>query len=164
MGRRCLAFLTDCSLVAIFAVILAGFLAFRGVDISDEGTRAVGELALIFWLVYMVMATYFTRMTVGKYLLSIEIRSSRPGQIRPAIWELGMRETAFRWMSTLLFLGYIPAFSDSRHRSWSDRWANTVVVRRNVKPRRWIVGLFAFTILGILLLAGLVVLVGWTRY
>jgi hypothetical protein len=48
-----------------------------------------------------------------------------------------MRESVFRWMSFILFIGHIPAFSDNRHRSWSDRMANTVVVVRQAKRRRF---------------------------
>jgi hypothetical protein len=164
MGRRFLAFTADCGVLGLFAFVVVALISFSDSPVTDEIRRSLGRIAVILWLLYMVVASYFKQMTVGKYLLGVELQSTRPGSVRPLIWELAMRETVFRWMSLIMLIGYIPAFSDARHRSWSDRWANTVVVRRNVKPRRWIVGLFAFTILGILLLAGLVVLVGWTRY
>jgi hypothetical protein len=50
-----------------------------------------------------------------------------------------MRETVFRWISLFFFMGYGRAFSDGRHRYWSDRMANTVVVVRQAKRRRFTV-------------------------
>ena len=116
MGRRFLAYLADCFILVLYAFILAGWMALRGRDPNNESAHALGRLALILWLIYMVAAPYFTGMTLGRYLLGVEIRSSRPGHAHPALWELGMRETAFRWMSCILFIGYIPAFFDARPR------------------------------------------------
>ena len=155
--RRFFAFLADCAVLVLFAFITA-VNVLPGHDASPHAVKALARLTLIFWLVYMIAAPYFTGMTLGKYLLGIEIRSSRPDHARPAIWELAMRETVFRWMSLILFLGYIPAFNDPRHRSWSDRWANTVVVRRTGKPRRWVVWAFVLIMLAILTLIWLTTL------
>jgi uncharacterized RDD family membrane protein YckC len=151
MGRRFLAFVADCVIFVLIALVLGGILLVSGRPLREE----VGRLIVTLWLIYMVTALYFTRTTIGKYLLGMEVRSSRPGQDVPALWELAMRETVFRWLSFLLFMGYIPAFTDVRHRTWSDRWANTVVVRRIGKPSRWIMSLFALTTIGLVLFVAL---------
>jgi len=127
MGRRLLAFVADWVAFVAFRVVIHVTL-----PIQDED--AEWRLALILWLAYMVLTLYFAHTTIGKYLFNIEVRSTRPGRIYPRISDLAMRETVFRWISMILLIGYIPAFYDQRYRAATDKWANTVVVRRAGKP------------------------------
>jgi len=133
MWRRGLAFLADVCTFLLLAALMQAALSYRSPSIDLTNTIQ------ILWLTSIILSLRFTGTTLGKYTFNIEVRSSRPGPKRPAIWELAMRETFFRWMSLLFFMGYIPAYSDSRHRSWSDRMANTVVVMRQKKRRRFII-------------------------
>src|SRR5690349_17426832 len=124
MTRRLFAFLADCGTFLLFGILTIGILMLAGMA---EKTERLARPILILWLAFIVLSLRFSGTTLGKYAFNVEVRSSRPGRTRPAIWELAMRETLFRWMSCLCFIGYYHAFSDKWHRSWSDRMVNTVV-------------------------------------
>ena len=133
MWRRLFAFVADVGTLLLLAALVKMALSDRAASLDLTNTIQ------ILWLTSIILSLRFTGTTLGKYTFKIEVRSSLPQPMRPAIWELAMRETFFRWMSLLFFMGYIPAYSDSRHRSWSDRMANTVVVMRQKKRRRFTV-------------------------
>jgi hypothetical protein len=138
MTRRFLAYLADFSTLPFFIACVTLAL---GPD--ERQINHVIRPVTIVWLTCIVLSLRFCGTTPGKYTFNLEVRSSRLGHRYAAIWELAMREPVFRWMSFLFFAGYIPAFSDSRHRSWSDRYANTVVVVRQGKRQRFVLCLAA---------------------
>jgi len=153
MGRRFLAFVADCVVLVVLSFVIGAILFLSGR--RDLSENLVVDLAFILWLIYIVLALYFAHTTIGKYLFNIEVRSSRPDRAYPRISDLAMRDTVFRWISLILLTGYMPAFFDRCHRASTDRWANTLVVRRTGKPSRVITGIFVFITVSLLVLIAL---------
>jgi len=157
MWRRLFALWADAGTFLLFAFVVAWALASLSPDVNH-----LLRLVAILWLTGIILSLRLTGTTLGKYTFNIEVRSSRAGRTRAAIWELAMRETVFRWMSICFFMGYGYVFSDGQHRYWSDRMANTVVVMRQKKRRRFTVILagsvcaleFLLTVIAILFWAG----------
>jgi hypothetical protein len=133
MTRRFLCYLWDWCAFVLFAACFTVVLGRDGQRVNQP-IRPV----TIVWLMCIVLLLRFCGTTPGWYTFNLEVRSSRPSHRYAAIWELAMRETVFRWMSLLFFAGYIPTFSDSQRRSWSDRYAKTIVVMRQGKRQGFV--------------------------
>jgi len=99
MWRRLFAFLADVCTFLLLAALVKAALGYRSPSIDLTNTIQ------ILWLTSIILSLRFTGTTLGKYTFNIEVRSSRTGPKRPAIWELAMRETFFLWMSRGFFMG-----------------------------------------------------------
>ena len=130
MWRRLFAFFADVGTFLPFAALVV-----VAVGDTEHNVNHLIRPILILWLTAIILSLRFSGTTPGKYTFNLDLRSTRQGRTRPAIWELAMRETVFRWMSLFVFMGYGRAFSDGRQRYWSDRMSNTVLVMRQDKRR-----------------------------
>src|SRR4051812_39929342 len=112
MWRRLFAFLADAGTLLLLAALINLPLMNRtpGVDLTNT--------IRVLWLTSIIVSVRLSGTTLGKYTFNVEVRSIGPGQKRPPIWELAMRETVFRWISICCFMDYGRTFSDGRRRYW----------------------------------------------
>ena len=83
----------------------------------------------------MIATQYLWGQTPGKMLLGVRVYAA-PG--RGGSWRrrIAVRETLGRFLNQLFFgFGYLASLGDSRRRTWGDRAAGTVVLRRDAAPR-----------------------------
>ena len=86
-------------------------------------------LDIIFYLLgvlYFVIATYNTGTTFGKWLLKLKVVSSN--NTKPSFLDLVYRETIGRYLSSIIFIGYIIIPFDSEKRGLHDRLCDTRVI------------------------------------
>ena len=86
-------------------------------------------LDIVFYLLgvlYFVVATYNTGTTFGKWLLKLKVVSSN--NTKPSFLDLLYRETIGRYLSSIIFIGYIIIPFDSEKRGLHDHLCNTRVV------------------------------------
>lgn len=86
-------------------------------------------LDIVFYLLgvlYFVIATYNTGTTFGKWLLKLKVVSSN--NTKPSFLDLLYRETIGRYLSSIIFIGYIIIPFDSEKRGLHDRLCDTRVI------------------------------------
>lgn len=86
-------------------------------------------LDIIFYLLgvlYFVIATYNTGTTFGKWLLKLKVVSSNNTKL--SFLDLLYRETIGRYLSSIIFIGYIIIPFDSEKRGLHDHLCDTRVI------------------------------------
>lgn len=86
-------------------------------------------LDIVFYLLgslYFIIATYNTGTTFGKWLLKLKVVSLN--NTKPSLLDLIYRETIGRYLSSLIFIGYIIIPFDSEKRALHDRLCDTRVI------------------------------------
>ena len=86
-------------------------------------------LDIIFYLLaafYFVITTYNTGTTFGKWLLKLKVISSN--NTKPSFLNLVYRETIGRYLSSIIFIGYIIIPFDSEKRGLHDHLCDTRVI------------------------------------
>ncbi|MDO4566031.1 MAG: RDD family protein [Oscillospiraceae bacterium] len=127
---RFFAFLLDCLVAGIMALIVNGLLGLAlGSALDEYVLFSIRLRGVISWLVsalYFVLLTGFTGMTAGKRLLRIKVLSADGA--KAGWWSVIYRETIGRYLSSLLGIGYLVLAFDRRHRGFHDMLADTRVV------------------------------------
>lgn len=131
---RLIAFAIDNLLIAIvlsFVKIPLGIATLiNGASILTKPVLfEFSTLDIIFYLLgvlYFVVATYNTGTTFGKWLLKLKVVSSN--NTKPSFLDLVYRETIGRYLSSIIFIGYIIIPFDSEKRGLHDHLCNTRVV------------------------------------
>lgn len=94
-----------------------------------------GEAVLCYLLqsAYFVLMTYFGGATLGKRAMGLRVVST-DGQ-KCSFMTVLYRETIGRYLSRILFIGYLLAIGDIEHRTLHDRICDTrVVLKDAVRP------------------------------
>lgn len=141
-GPRAAAFLIDRALIAaaLCVVRVPAYIA----SLFGAGAftaRAVffqySALDVVCWLlsaVYFTLMTYYAGATLGKKVmrLRVETESGEPLRFIDVLY----RETAGRFLSGILCIGYFVALADKEHRALHDRLCDTRVVYDDVRFSR----------------------------
>ncbi len=77
--------------------------------------------------IYFIMLTYYKGATIGKYLLRIKVVSDVPGDKLPLI-NVIYRETIGRYLSSIVFVGYLLVAASKDKRGLHDMLSDTHVV------------------------------------
>lgn len=133
-GVRAAAFVVDRALLflalgtirlpaALSALFGAGGLA------AESFLFQYTALDVLCWLlsaVYFVLLTYFTGSTLGKKLLRIRVMSASGAPLR--FIDVLYRETVGRFLSGIMYIGYVMALADGKRRAFHDWLCDTCVV------------------------------------
>ena len=132
-GARLAAYLIDRFLLALalsvvwvptaLVSLLSGGGALRPVLFTHS---ALDIVCYALSALYFVLMTYLNGATLGKMLLHIRVEGN-DGQ-RPSFLSVLYRETVGRFLSGLLYIGYLLALIDSRSRAFHDWLSDTRVV------------------------------------
>ncbi|HTK03702.1 MAG TPA: RDD family protein [Alphaproteobacteria bacterium] len=153
-GRRLGAFLIDQFTWAITTFILGLLYYFL--------TRSTEPGLFIYLLFYFLYGAYFILpiwkygATPGKKALGIKVTRTDGSSL--GFWRVVLRETIGKWLSSILYIGYLWVIWDKNKQAWHDKIADTKVVTNKVsgdgKESPWIfviVGLvIAFVVITIL--------------
>ena len=97
--------------------------------LSNEVLFNFSILDIIFYLLkslYFIIATYNTGTTFGKWLLKLKVVSQN--NTKPSFLDLLYRETIGRYLSSIIFIGYIIIHFDYEKRALHDRLCDTRVI------------------------------------
>lgn len=131
--RRLLAFAVDSLIAWLFTVLLsliARFIGLGGLGFFTE--RIFFDFTAANVVGYLIIAAYFVIFTKclgatpGKRLLRIKVVNSEPKPL--SWWGVIYRETIGRYLTSLLFVGYLVLAIDSQHRGFHDMLADTRVI------------------------------------
>lgn len=75
---------------------------------------------------YFILLTYYTGATVGKKLLNLKVVTIDGSPL--TLWNVFYRETIGRYLSSLLFIGYIMVGASSEKRGLHDYLCDTKVI------------------------------------
>ena len=130
-GPRAAAFLLDRLLLALalLAVRIPAWIS----GLSTGGHSAVffeftapDILCYVLMSVYFILLTYFTGRTLGKKVMGLRVE--KEDGAKPSLPDVIYRETIGRYLSGILYWGYLMALADSRHRAFHDYICDTRVV------------------------------------
>ncbi len=131
-GPRAAAFLLDRLLLAL-AIFLVRFpLWLSGVSGGMKATDILFSFSMmdilcyVLMSVYFILLTYFTGSTLGKKVMGLRVE--KEDGAKPSLPDVIYRETIGRYLSGILYLGYLMALADSRHRAFHDYICDTRVV------------------------------------
>lgn len=141
-GPRAAAFVVDRLLVwlALLFVRLPAAIAglFGGGGFASRAVlfqySALDVICFLLSAAYFVLMTYYTGGTLGKKLMRLRVERSDGGPVR--FIDILYRETAGRFLSGILFLGYLMVLADKENRAFHDWLCGTCVVYSDVKFRR----------------------------
>lgn len=141
---RLFAFLVDSVLAGIASLIVKGsvYLFFSGLPLSLDNLIfdfGIGDIcAYIATVMYFVLFTlYKSGKTPGKMVMGIEVINA--DGTRAGFWKLLFRETVGRYLSSMLFVGYIMAAFSAEKAGLHDTLSDTRVVfsaGRNFAPQQ----------------------------
>ncbi|MEG0751425.1 MAG: RDD family protein [Oscillospiraceae bacterium] len=131
---RLFAFCIDSLIAWIMSLVVTGVvgLALSGLSGDVMNSYVLFEITLKSIVQYLVISCYFivltgtTGMTAGKRLLRIRV-VCKDGS-RPNWWTVIYRETIGRYLSSILFIGYLVLAFDGKHRGFHDMLSDTRVV------------------------------------
>lgn len=131
---RAAAFAIDSVLVSAVLLIVRAPAAlaslFGGGSLtSDDFLFTFSALDVFCWAVsaaYFTLMTYFTGGTLGKKLLRLRVEGEDGAPLR--LIDVIYRETVGRFLSGIMFVGYIMVFFDTKHRAFHDWLCGTAVV------------------------------------
>ncbi len=134
--RRLAAFAIDAIIVGViigfFSLIvwLAGIgnLGFFSSRIFFSFTAA-DIVKYLFITAYFIVLTKCAGATLGKRVLRLRVASSTEAPL--SWWRIIYRETVGRYLSSILFIGYLVLAADKQHRGFHDMLADTRVVFDN---------------------------------
>jgi len=99
-----------------------------GYDPADPSMVDVLEIATD--LLYMILLTWWSGQTLGKYIVGIRVISARQPRGNLTLGQVLLREVIGKLLSSLaLSLGYLWAAWHPRKQTWHDLMARTYVVR-----------------------------------
>ena len=131
-GPRAAAFLID-RLLLVLAICLVRFpLWLSGVSGGMNATcilfrfSMMDVLCYLLMSVYFILLTYFTGSTLGKKVMGLRVE--KEDGAKPSLADVIYRETIGRYLSGVLYLGYLMVLADSRHRAFHDYICDTRVV------------------------------------
>ena len=137
-GPRAAAFLVDRLLLAVVLLFiripaLIGALVTGGGITSHDFLFRYSALDVLCWIlgvVYFALLTYFTGSTLGKKLMRLRVENADGTPLR--FVDVLFRESAGRFLSSILYLGYLMTIVDSQKRAFHDWICGTRVVYENV--------------------------------
>lgn len=126
-GPRAAAFVIDRLLLvlALLFVRIPAFFSGGGTAILFRFTAA-DIVCYVLACVYFILLTHFTGSTLGKKVMGLRVEKEDGS--KPSAVDVIYRETVGRYLSGILYLGYIMALADSRHRAFHDYICDTRVV------------------------------------
>lgn len=143
-GPRAAAYVIDRALLALalLAVRVPAWIsaAFGGGTLTARdvlfGYNGLDILCWALSAVYFVLLTYFTGSTLGKKVLHLQVVSKKSDSLR--FVDVLYRETVGRFLSGILFLGYLMVLADRQERAFHDWLCDTAVVYDDgsIRPRR----------------------------
>ena len=141
-GPRAAAYLIDRLLLLIGLACLKTLFytaALMGASqlITKDFLFRFSALDVICWLAsaaYFVLLTFFTGGTLGKKLMRLCVQREDGSPLR--FIDTLYRETAGRFLSGILYLGYLMVLADRRHRAFHDWLCDTSIVYSDVTFRR----------------------------
>ena len=138
VGYRLIAYLADVAILT-FSLGWLEVLSFFGKIIAPDtflSRYVIWRFTLIDILVYVltslyfILTTKFTGRTLGKALMSLRVVSDTSEKLG---WiQVIYRETVGKYLSGILFIGYIIMLCDRRKRALHDILADTLVIRQFV--------------------------------
>ena len=140
-GVRAAAYLVD----RLLLLLALGFIRvpallvslFTGGGISRAVLFQYSALDIVCYLLsalYFVLQTYLSGSTLGKKLFHLRVEGNDGEKLR--FVDVLYRETVGRFLSGLLYIGYILALIDSRNRAFHDWLCDTRVVYDSAALRR----------------------------
>ena len=141
-GPRAAAFLADRLLlwlalgmirIPAFFDTLFGSGAFSGRAVLFQYS-ALDVVCYVLSAVYFVLMTYYTGGTLGKKLMRLRVIRADGEPLR--FIDVLYRETVGRFLSGILYIGYIMVLADKDHRALHDRLCGTYVVYDGVTISR----------------------------
>lgn len=130
-GPRAAAFLIDRGLLLLLLGLvrlpawIAGLAAGPAKNVLFDFT-AMDVLCYVLMSVYFVLLTYFTGSTLGKKVLRLHVEKADGSRLR--LVDVIYRETVGRYLSGVLYLGYLMVLVDGRKRAFHDWLCDTRVV------------------------------------
>lgn len=133
-GVRAAAFVIDRALLVIalglvrFPVLIAALFG-AGRLTARDFLFDYSALDVACWLLsaaYFVLMTYFTGATLGKKVMHIHVESGEGEALR--FIDVLYRETVGRFLSGIMYIGYIMALADREKRAFHDWLCGTCVV------------------------------------
>lgn len=140
-GPRAAAFLIDRLLLALallFVRLPASIAAMfgHGGFTSRAFLFSFSALDVVCWVlsaVYFILLTYFTGSTLGKKVMRLRVENADGSPLR--LIDVIYRETAGRFLSGILYLGYVMVLADKENRAFHDWLCGTRVVYAGVSFR-----------------------------
>lgn len=136
-GVRFFAYIIDLLVrAALFFGVWLMFIPLRGTFLGNPVLFTFSALDIASYLLgvsYFVILTYFTGVTAGKFLLKLKViggDSTDEAIENPDFFNILYRETVGRYLSGILFVGYIMAIFNKKKLALHDILGETRVVYR----------------------------------
>lgn len=117
------------SIVKLPLELVAGSLTFLQKNFLFHFT-IIDVIAYLGVAAYFVLLTYFAHTTLGKMLFRLEVVTKNKSW---SFLNILYRETIGRFLSSLLYIGYLAAIVTKEHQGFHDMLCDTCVVYRNMQ-------------------------------
>lgn len=134
---RLAAYIVDCLLAAIVCGMVKmpfSIAAKSGLDILTKNFlfnySFLDVLGYMATAMYFALLTYFSHATLGKMLFRLEVVTSREDW---TFINVLYRETVGRFLSSIMYVGYLVVLGEKKHQGFHDMLCDTYVVYKGVQ-------------------------------
>lgn len=131
-GPRAAAFLIDRGILVLALLLVRVPAWITNLSTGRGGMTVLFDFTVLDILcyglmsVYFILLTHFTGSTLGKKVMGLHVEKE-DGE-KPSLIDVIYRETIGRYLSGILYLGYLMVLADSRKRAFHDYICDTRVI------------------------------------